>query len=132
MEYRVMRIDPRCVTAEAITFADGTLTINVPQRVFNSGCPYFLRLQDEIPPETTIGAPVVVTIGDSTVEYPLVSCNGAQLTAEYLRSGYSYPVTVVNSGTSGAFRLLAPIRYCRNAVFSIDGTAPAAAGGDGA
>ena len=132
MDYRVMRIDPRSVTAESVTFAGGVLTINIPQRTYNAGCPYFLRLVEDIPPETTIGAAVVVTIGDGTVEYPLVGFNGAQLTAEYLRSGYSYPVTVVNSGTSGAFRLLAPIRYCRNAAFSIDGTAPASAGGDGA
>lgn len=127
-----MRIDPRSVTAESVTFAGGVLTINIPQRTYNAGCPYFLRLVEDIPDETTIGATVVVTIGDGTVEYPLVGLNGAQLTAEYLRSGYSYPVTVVNSGTSGAFRLLAPIRYCRNAAFSIDGAAPAAAGGDGA
>ena len=132
MDFRVMRIDPRSVTAETVTFAAGVLTINIPQRTYNAGCPYFLRLVEDIPAETTIGAAVVVTIGDGTVTYPLVGCNGAQLTAEYLRSGYSYPVTVVNSGTSGAFKLLAPIRYCRSAAFSIDGTAPAAAGGDGA
>lgn len=128
MEYKVMRIDPRSVTAEAITFADGTLTINVPQRAFNSGCPYFLRLVDEIPAETTIGAAVVITIGTGTVEYPLLGCSGIPVTAEYLRSNYSYPVTVVTNNTTGAFKLLAPLHYTRNGgAFSIDGTDPAAA-----
>ena len=127
MEYKVMRIDPRSITEESIAFATGTLTINIPQRAYNAGCPYFLRIVDEIPDETTIGAEVVITIGESTVEYPLLGCNGVALTAENLRSGYSYPVTVVSNNTIGAFRLLAPIRYSRcGAAFSIDGTDPAA------
>lgn len=126
MEYKVMRIDPRSVTEESITFAGGTLTINVPQRTFIAGCPYFLRIVDEIPAATTIGAVVVITIGDGTVEYPLIGCNGVALTAENLRSGYSYPMTVVSNNTTGAFKLLAPIRHSKcGSAFSIDGTDPA-------
>lgn len=132
MTYRVMRIDPRSITADAITFAAGTLTINIPQRTYNSGCPYFLRLTEPIPDTATIGAEVVVTIGTGTVEYPLIACNGAPVTAENLRSGYSYPVAVVSSGTSGAFRVLAPLTYSRlSAAFSIDGTEPEGGGGNG-
>lgn len=132
MEYRVMRLDPRSVTAEELTFAGDTLTINVPQRTFNSGCPYFLRINDPIPAETTIGALVVITIGEGTVEYPLLDCNGGQVTAERLRSGYSYPIELIESGPDGAFRLKAPLRYsCYKAAFSVDGTA-AAEGGDAA
>lgn len=130
MDYRVMRIDPRSVTPEEITFADDTLTINLPQRSYNSGCPYFLRLVDAIPAETTIGSEVIITIGTGTVEYPLLDCNGVQVTAEQLRSGYSYPVAVVSSGANGAFKLLAPLAYSKyNAAFSVDGTDPAAEGG---
>ena len=129
MGYKVMRIDPRSVTEEAITFADSTLTINVNQRAFNSGCPYFLRLVDEIPAETTIGAAVVITIGTGTVQYPLLDCNGVPLTAERIRSGYSYPIKLVSSGTTGAFKLLGPLCYSKlGAAFSVDGTDPAAAG----
>ena len=130
MDYRVMRIDPRSVTPEEITFADDTLTINLPQRSYNSGCPYFLRLVDAIPAETTIGSEVIITIGTGTVEYPLLDCNGVQVTAEQLRSGYSDPVAVVSSGATGAFKLLAPLAYSKyNAAFSVDGTDPAAEGG---
>lgn len=128
-----MRIDPRSVTEETLTFADGTLTINVPQRTFMSGWPYFLRIVDEIPAETTIGAEVVITIGDGTVEYALLDCNGVPVTAERLRSGYSYPITLVGTPTNGAFQLLAPLSYWRGtAAFSVDGTDPAAEGGGGA
>lgn len=121
--YKVMRIDPRSVTAETLTFAADVLTINVPQRTFAAGCVYFLRIEDEIPPETTIGADVVITIGTGTVEYPLLDCNGVQITAERLRSGYSYPIVLVNSGANGAFKVQGPLRYCRNSSgFTVDGT----------
>lgn len=128
--YRVMRIDPRIVTAETITFAADTLTINLPQRSYNSGFPYFLRIEEPIPDTATIGADVVITIGTGTVEYPLLDCNGVQVTAENLRSGYSYPVAVVSSGANGAFKVLAPLRYCKfNSLFSVDGTEGGEAGG---
>lgn len=134
MGYVVMRIDPRSVTAAEITFADDTLTINVPQRSFNSGWPYFLRIEDPIPAETTIGAVVVITIGEGTVEYPLVDCMGAPVTAERLRNGYIYPIKLIGTPTDGAFRIIAPLRYWGGTdPFSVDGTDPAAGeGGDGA
>lgn len=129
MDYRVLRIDPRSVTPTAVTFAGGTLTINLPQWTYTSGCPYFLRLIGDIPDETTIGAEVVITIGTGTVEYPLLDCMGVQVTAERLRAGYSYPVAVVGSTGNGAFKMLAPLvfRKC-NAAVSLDGTAPAEGG----
>lgn len=75
--FKILRIDPRSVTAAAITFAADTLTINVPQRTFNAGGVYFLRLTEPIPEAATITAPVVITIGDGTVTYPLLSrCGG--------------------------------------------------------
>lgn len=132
MEYRVMRIDPRSVTPVAVTFATDTLTINLPQRTYNSGCPYFLRLTEELPDATTIGALVVITIGAGAVEYPLLDCAGAQVTAERLRSGYSYPVELIESAPNGAFKLKAPLRYsCYKASFSVDGTIPAEGGAAG-
>lgn len=123
MTYRVMRIDPRSVNVEAITFAADTLTINLPQRSYNSGCPYFLRVLEPIPDTATVGAEVVVSIGTGTVTYPLVDCDGAPVTAEHLRSGYSYPVAVISSGASGAFKVLAPLCYSKlSPAFSVDGT----------
>lgn len=123
MNYRVVRIDPRMIDVAAVTFADGTLTINLPQRAYNSGCPYCLRLGEAIPDTTTIGAEVVITIGTGTVEYPLVDFKGVPVTAERLRSGYSYPVAIVGNGASAAFKVLAPLCYPPfNAAISIDGT----------
>lgn len=130
MIYRVVRIDPRSVEPAALTFADGTLTINLPQRSYNSGCPYCLRLIDPIPDTATVGADVVITIGTGTVEYPLLDYAGIPVTVERLRSGYSYPVAVVGNGASAAFKVLAPLCYPRFCdAISIDGTEPASEGG---
>lgn len=130
MNYRVLRIDPRIIPVEEVTFADGTLTINIRQHVYSSGCPYFLRLDEIIPDTVTVGADVVITVGEGTAEYPLLDMTGVQVTAERIRSGYSYPLAVVGSGTNGAFRLLAPLVYSKcTGVFTIDGTVPAEGGG---
>ena len=132
MTYRVFRIDPRSVPVEAVTFAAGTLTLNLPQRTYNSGCPYFLRLNEAIPDTATVGADVVITIGPGTVDYPLLDMTGVQVTAERLRTGYSYPVAVVGGGTNGAFRVLAPLVYSKcSALISSDGTAPEGGAGGG-
>lgn len=123
--YKILRIDPRSITPVAVTFAADTLTINLPQMSYNVGGVYFLRLTEPIPDATTINAPVVITIGDGTVTYPLLSKCGGQVTAASLRSGYSYPVTVV-SGNGGAFKVLDKL-WCApvNAITSVDGTADA-------
>lgn len=128
--YRTLRIDPRCITAESITFAAGTVTINVPQRTFYAGCPYFLRITEEVPEDATVNAPVVLTIGTGTVEYPLMKVCGGQVIAADLRSGYSYPITLVQGGTNGAFKLLDRLPCTPvSAVATADGTAPAVGGG---
>ena len=127
--YRVLKIDPRSVPVETVTFAGGTLTINLPQRAFTSGLAYFLRLDEPIPDTATVGADVVVTIGAGTVEYPLLDMCGVQVTAERLRTGYSYPVLVVGTEANSAFKLLAPLVYSRcSGPFTIDGTAPEGGG----
>ena len=118
------------ILSQAITFANGTLTINLPAGSYNDGCKYCVVLAQTIPAETTIVAPVVITIGDGTVEYPLTNRCCAQLTACALRTRRIYPVTVVTTPTGGSFRLdgnaaCAPVYNLR----SIDGTAPATGGG---
>lgn len=123
--YKILRIDPRSVTPVAVTFAADTLTINLPQMAYNVGGVYFLRLTEQIPEATTINAPVVITIGDGTATYPLLSKCGGQVTAASLRSGYSYPLTVV-SGNGGAFKVLDKL-WCApvDAITSVDGAADA-------
>lgn len=120
----------RLIISEAVTFADGTLTINIPAGSYNNGEKYCLVVAQTIPAATTITAPVVVTIGDGTEEYPLVGTCCQQITACSIRTRTKYSSRVVTDGTTGSFRLLQGIscgpRYARA---SIDGTAPVAEGG---
>ena len=61
--------------SQAVTFTDGTLTIYIPAGSYSRGCKYCIVVAQAIPAETTITAPVVITIGTGTEEYPLTRCD---------------------------------------------------------
>lgn len=118
----------RLIISEAITFADGTLTVNLPAGSYADGCKYCLILAQTIPAETTITAPVAITIGEGTVEYPLVRCDCSQVTACALRTRTKYPTVVSTSAVGGTFKLLCKVCCAPdNALAAIDGTDPTAA-----
>lgn len=100
-QYRI----PKCwIYSEDVTFADGVLTITLPEDpTYANGRRFVLHLGQNIPAETTIGALVVIAIGDGTVTYPLINCRGQQVTAAMLRQQYRYPVHVVTTPTGGSF-----------------------------
>ena len=129
------RLCKNLIISQSVTFAGGLLVINLPAGNYLKGCKYCIVVAQSIPAETTINAPVVVTVGDGTVQYPLTRCNCAQVTACALRTRTRYPVTVVTDGTSGSFRLRGSVACApNNALAGLDGTAPAAPaeGGGGA
>lgn len=121
----VCKVCPRLVISEAVTFAAGTLTINLPAGSYNNGEKYCIVVAQAIPAATTITAPVVVTIGDGTETYPLTGCNCAQLVACQIRTRTRYAARVVTTATGGTFRLLGRASCApSNALTAIDGTAP--------
>lgn len=122
----------RLILSQAVTFADGTLTINLPAGSYNDGKKYCIVVAQAIPEATTISAPVVITIGTGTEEYPLTNRCCAQLTAASLRTRTRYATVVSTSATGGTFKLLGKASCApANNLTAIDGTAPVA-GGDGA
>ena len=128
----VCRLCDRLVLSQAVTFADGTLAINLPAGSYANGEKYCFVIAQAIPEATTITAPVVITIGTGTEEYPLTNRCCAQVTACALRTRTRYSTVVSTSATGGTFKMLgkgacAPV----NNLTAIDGTAPVA-GGDGA
>ena len=124
----VCALCPRLVISQAVTFADGVLAINLPAGSYRNGEKYCIVVAQTIPAATTINAPVVVTIGTGTAQYPLTKRNCAQVTACGIRTRTRYATTVSTNATGGAFRLLgSPCCAPNNALTSIDGTAPAAA-----
>ena len=128
----VCRLCDRLVLSQAVTFAGGTLTINLPAGSYANGEKYCIVIAQAIPEATTITAPVVITIGTGTEEYPLTNRCCAQVTACALRTRTRYSTVVSTSATGGTFKMLGkgactPV----NNLTAIDGTAPVA-GGDGA
>lgn len=120
----------RLIISQSVTFAGDTLTINLPAGSYGDGCRYCIVVAQAIPAATTINAPVVITIGDGTEEYPLTNRCCAQITACGLRTRTRYPVQVSTSATGGTFKILG--RTCcapNNNLPAIDGTAPDAEGG---
>lgn len=124
----ICRLCDRLVISQAVTFADGTLTINLPEGSYGDGCKYCIVIAQAIPAETTITAPVVITIGAGTESYPLTGYNCAQVLAASLRTRTRYAVRVATTATGGAFRMLGkPCCAPDNTLAAINGTAPAAA-----
>lgn len=129
----VCRLCERLVISQAVTFAGGALTINLPAGNYRNGQKYCIVVAQSIPDTATINAPVVVTIGTGTNQYPLTRCDCAQVTACGIRTRTKYSTVVNTTGTGGTFRLLGrPACAPNNAIASINGTAPTTAEGGGA
>lgn len=126
----VCKLCRRLVISQAVTFAGGVLTINLPAGSYDNSCKYCIVVAQTIPAATTITAPVVITIGTGTETYPLLGSCCQQLTACSIRTRTRYATKVVTDATGGSFRLLGRACCSPNyALTSIDGTAPAAEGG---
>lgn len=122
----VCRLCPNLVISEAVTFTAGTgLIINIPEGSYRDGCKYCIVVSQSIPAETTITAPVFITIGAGTETYPLNLCDCTQATACSIRTRTKYSTRVETSATTGVFRLLGKVACApNNNLTAIDGTAP--------
>ena len=125
----VCKLCDRLIISQAVTFAGGTLIINLPAGSYQNGQKYCIVVAQSIPDTATINAPVVVTIGTGTVQYPMTKCNCAQVTACGIRTRTKYSTVVGTTATGGTFRLLGrPACAPNNALTAIDGTAPTTGG----
>ena len=69
----VCKLCDRLIISQAITFTGGNLVVNLPAGSYNNNEKYCIVLAQAIPETTTINAPVVITIGTGTQQYPLVN-----------------------------------------------------------
>lgn len=126
----ICKLCPRLIMSQAVTFADGNLLVNLPAGSYQAGQKYCIVIAQTIPTETTISAPVYVTIGTGTELYPLNKRDCAQATACALRTRTKYAACVVTTASGGSFRLLGKPAYAPdNTLAAVDGTAPTAEGG---
>lgn len=125
----ICKLCDRLVFSQAVTFADGTLTVNLPAGSYGNGCKYCVVIAQAIPTAATIAAPVVFTLGTGTEEYPLVNRCCAPVTACGIRSRTRYSVVVATDAAGGTFKMLGkPCCSPDYALAAIDGTAPAEGG----
>ena len=117
--------------SQNVSFSGGNLIINLPAGSYNDGEKICIIVAQTIPATTTINAPVVITVGEGTQQYPLTKCNCAPVTACSLRTRTRYSVCVKTTATGGTFRLLGnPCCAPKNQLQSINGTAPATPAAD--
>lgn len=128
----VCRLCDRLVISQTVTFDGTSLVVNLPAGSYNDSEKYCIVVAQAIPAATTINAPVVITIGAGTVQYPLTNSCCAQVSACAIRTRTKYSTRVTTTAAGGSFKLLGkPCCAPNNALAAIDGTAPAAEGGAG-
>lgn len=123
----ICRLCDRLIVSNSVVFNSlGNLEINIPAGAYNDNEKYCIVIAQTIPDTTTINAPVIISIGEGTVAYPLVSCDCRPLTAQNIRNRTKYSTKVVTTTVGGSFRLLGEIcNMANNNLRAIDGTAPA-------
>jgi len=95
------------VVTTAVAFADGTLTLTLPDDVtYSNGEKYCIVIGQNRPETTTLNAPVVAVIGAGTTEFPLLTRCGAPVVAQQVGTRRKYPVYVTTPATGGTFKLL--------------------------
>lgn len=123
----ICKLCDKLIISNSVTFTGGNLVINIPAGSYTNGCKYCIVVAQAIPAATTINAPVVITIGTGTQQYPLTRCNCLQVTACGIRTRTRYSTVVSTNATGGTFKMLGrPCCSPNNALNSINGTAPAA------
>lgn len=118
----VCKLCNRLVISQSVTYASGVLTVNIPAGSYQDGCTYCIVIAQSIPDDAIINAPVVVTIGTGTVNYPLTRCDCSQVTAAALRTRTKYKTRVSTNSTGGVFKVLG--KLCdvpNNALTAING-----------
>ena len=115
----------KLVISQSVTFDAGTLVINIPAGSYGDGEKYCIVVAQAIPETATITAPVVITIGDGTEQYPVTGACCAQLVACQIRTRTRYAMRVATTPTGGTFRMIGRAACAPStALAAINGTAP--------
>ena len=112
----------RLVISQAVTFANNTLTINLPEGAYANKEKYCIVVAQTLPDTTTITAPVVFTIGDdTTTTYPLMNADCTTVYACSINTRTRYSVCVHTDIAGGVFKLIGkiPCSSCQNYLNSL-------------
>jgi hypothetical protein len=118
-------------TAVTVITVDGTdtLVIDIPTGFYPDCRRVCLVVAQTIPTTATITMPVSISIGgDTSVVYPIVGCDCAQITACAIRNRTKYGLKISTNATSAVFKSLDKLS-CYPATNLAVIPAPAVAGG---
>lgn len=103
----------RLIISDDVDFVAGTgLIIEIPNGTYADGEKYCIVVAQTIPAETTITAPVFISIGGVlTTLYPLNNVDGVQVTACGIKTRTRYSTVVRTTTAGGSFNLLGRI-FC--------------------
>ena len=121
-------------TAVTVVTVDGTdtLVIDIPTGFYPDCRKVCLVIAQTIPTTATIAMPVAISIGgDTTIVYPIVGCDCAQVTACAIRTRKKYPLRISTTPTSAVFKSLGGLSCAPNNNLAVI-PAPVADGGAGA
>lgn len=110
----VCKLCPNLIISQAVTFTAGTgLIINLPAGNYNDNQKYCIVVAQSIPAATTITAPVFVTIGAGTEQYPLIDSCCAQVTACAIRTRTRYATSSRPTPRAAVLKCLAKLPALR-------------------
>lgn len=95
------KVCDKLIISQSVTFAGGNLVVNLPAGTYGNRCKYCIVIAQAIPADVTINAPVVITIGTGTEQYPLTNRCCAQVTACGIRTRTRYSAVVSTNASGG-------------------------------
>ena len=108
----ICKLCDRLVLSTAVTYNAPNLQISIPEGSYYNDEKYCIVVAQNIPEDTPIDAPVVISIVNGTQVYPLTSCDCRQVTARAIRTRTKYSTIVKTDATGGVFRLLGKLCKC--------------------
>lgn len=90
------------ILSTSVTVDAASLVVNIPSLPNTCGC---IVIAQAIPDNATINLPVVITVGDETVQYPLVDRCGVQLSAGRLDIYRRYSFKFISANTTSVFKI---------------------------
>lgn len=100
------RLCPNLIISQSVTFSGGNLIINLPAGTYANGERYCIVTAQSVPETATVNAPVVITVGDGSDTYALLTSRCVQAVASDIRARTKYPTRLVTSTSGANFRLI--------------------------
>lgn len=91
--------------SESVIVDGDNVVVALPEINYRDCNKFCLVITQAIPTTATVNQPVVITVGDNTILFPLVDCTGLQVTASMISTRCRYPVCRNTNGVSTVFKI---------------------------